>query len=88
METKRLGEIGISLTATNRNLFLTFKSDQADLQQSMARISDSTLERFKEIGYSIGSVQFKPMTVDEKEPVREVRASAQAVFKKGYDITI
>ncbi|WP_139892177.1 hypothetical protein [Bacillus sp. D386] len=89
METKRLGEIGISLTATNRNLFLTFKSDKEDLQQSMTRISDSSLDRFKEIGYSIGSVQFKPMTVETKSSEREASPTVQTAFtKKGYDITI
>ena len=89
LETKRLGEIGISLTATNRNLFLTFKSDKDDLQQSVNRLTESSLERFEEIGYKVGSVQFKSMTVESKEPERQARPSAQGVFKKkGYDVSI
>ncbi|MGM9931677.1 hypothetical protein [Pradoshia sp.] len=89
LETKRLGEIGISLTANNRNLFITFTSDKKDLSQRLEPLAETTFERLGEIGYSIGTVQVKPFKRETEEMEQQARTPIINPFAgKGYDRTI
>ena len=88
METRRLGEIGISLTATNRNLFVTFKSDKTDMNDKLLPLTDSVKERLQEVGYTIGSLQVKPMTERESPKSPTTKHHSPALSVKGYDFTV
>lgn len=88
METRRLGEIGISLTATNRNLFVTFKSDKTDMNDKLLPLTDSVKERLQEVGYTIGSLQVKPMTERESLKSPTTKHHSPALSVKGYDFTV
>ena len=91
METKRLGEIGISLTAHNRNLLITFNSDKKDLPHRLEPLTESVFGRLEEIGYVVGSLQVKPFKreTEETEAGKEVSQQLINPFAgKGYDRTI
>lgn len=85
LETKKLGEIGISLTAANRNLSLTFKSDREELQSAIQPLTEEVKENLQEIGYSIGSIQFKRLTPEEDRQSVEKPTKAE---RKGFDFTV
>lgn len=91
LETKKLGEIGILLTAANRNLSLTFKSNKDDFQEKMEPLAEVSKEKFKEIGFNVGGVQFKKLNQDSFENKHEdsaVLGQTSAFTEKGYDFSI
>ena len=91
METKRLGEIGISLTAHNRNLLITFNSDKEDLAHRLEPLTDSVFGQLEEIGYTVGSLQVKPFKRETEETRAGNEVSQQLINPfagKGYDRTI
>lgn len=96
LETKKLGEVGISISAVNRNLSITFKNDQASLQQDLEPLTTSAKENLQEIGYSVGAIQFKPLatgaeiaTTTNSNDAEKPAAAYPATFtEKGYDFTI
>ncbi|MEC1718849.1 hypothetical protein [Schinkia azotoformans] len=62
IETKRLGDVGIMLTSTDRNLSITIKNDRPGFKQKMEPIAAITKEKLQEVGYSINSINFTRMT--------------------------
>ncbi|MED4350978.1 hypothetical protein P9265_01340 [Schinkia azotoformans] len=62
IETKRLGDVGIMLTSTDRNLSITIKNDKPGFKQKMEPIAAITKEKLQEVGYSINSINFTRMT--------------------------
>jgi hypothetical protein len=91
LETKKLGEVGIMVSAVNRNLSITFKNDREELSENLSPLTEVTKERLQEIGYNVGTIQVKPlndglradMQVEEKQPV-----FTPAFTEKGYDFSI
>ncbi|MEC1715518.1 hypothetical protein [Schinkia azotoformans] len=63
IETKRLGDVGIMLTSTDRNLSITIKNDKPGFKQKMEPIAAITKEKLQEVGYSINSINFTRMTL-------------------------
>jgi hypothetical protein len=89
LETKKLGDVGISISAVNRNLSITFKNNQTSFQQTAEPLMDTAKERLNEIGYHVSSLQFKPLNLDTHIGNEENRATSTATFtEKGYDFTI
>lgn len=96
LETKKLGEVGISISAVNRNLSITFKNDQASLQQDLEPLTTHAKENLQEIGYNVGAIQFKPLatgaeidTTTNSNDAEKPAAAYPATFtEKGYDFTI
>jgi hypothetical protein len=89
LETKKLGEVGISISAVNRNLSITFKNDQASFQGITEPLVETAKERLQEIGYNVGSLQFKPLNSGNGNGPVEKTSPTKAVFtEKGYDFTI
>ncbi|XJZ26943.1 hypothetical protein ACF5W4_16700 [Bacillota bacterium Lsc_1132] len=85
LETKKLGEMGISLSTTNRNLSITFKSDQEALKEIVQPLTDEVRESLQEIGYNVGAIQYKRFTLDTDMVKIEKPTS---VKRKGFDLTI
>jgi hypothetical protein len=87
LETKKLGAVGISISAVNRNLSITLKNNQDDLQSKIQPLTEVTKEHLQEIGYQVGAIQFKPLS--EKQTTEEKAVPMRAAFtEKGYDFTI
>ncbi|WP_110928455.1 hypothetical protein [Bacillus massiliglaciei] len=93
LETKKLGEVGVVLTAANRNVSLTFQNDKDKLEKAVEEMTEVTKERFKEIGYQLQSLGTKPsssQSSDLQPPKQPISRHIPAVQKseKGFDFTI
>jgi hypothetical protein len=91
LETKKLGDVGIAISAVNRNLSITFKNDQASFQDTVAPLTAAAKEHLQEIGYHVGSIQFKPFSVSPT--TNDAAPGKQAAFtpvfsENGVDFTI
>ncbi|MGG5251974.1 hypothetical protein ACQYAD_00205 [Neobacillus sp. SM06] len=85
LETKKLGEIGISLSAVNRQLAITIKSDQKAVKEIAKPLTDDMKEKLEEIGYNIGSVQFKRFTPEVKDVPKGKPTQKR---ERGFDLTV
>jgi hypothetical protein len=84
LETKKLGDVGIQISAVNRNLSITFKNKSENLQELANPLVEEAMARLQEIGYNIGGIQFKPFT---KETVAKVEKQPK-VKVKGFDFSV
>ncbi|WP_458411842.1 hypothetical protein ACNQFZ_13390 [Schinkia sp. CFF1] len=62
IETKKLGDVGIMLSSTERNLSITIKNDKPGFKQKMEPLAAITKEKLQEVGYSVNSINFTRMT--------------------------
>jgi hypothetical protein len=88
-ETKKLGEVGIALTSSDRTLSIQVKNDMEGFKERMEPISQLAKERLEKIGYTIGKIQFTPLHKKEhaqREPLSERKQPA--ITEKGYDFSI
>jgi hypothetical protein len=84
LETKKLGDVGIQISAVNRNLSITFKNESENLQEVVKPLVEEAMARLQEIGYNIGGIQFKPFT--NKIVSKDEHKSKEKV--KGFDFTV
>ena len=66
LETKKLGDIGVHLSSSEKNVSLTFRSNKDKLDEKIAGLTEITQERFKEIGYNLNTMSVKPLR-EQKE---------------------
>jgi enamine deaminase RidA (YjgF/YER057c/UK114 family) len=87
LETRKLGDIGILLTANERNLSITLRNDRSDFSEKVSPLLEIAKQNMEEIGYYVQSIQFAPLseTKEEKPIAKETRP---ILTEKGYDITI
>lgn len=94
LQTRRLGEMGILASVTDRHLSLTLKNDTPGFQQRMEPLAAACKEKLKEIGFSVGHIRFSKLTQEEQEPrVSSDHSpsrlpSGPAVPSKGFDFKI
>lgn len=94
LETRKLGDIGILVTATNRNLSITLKNNREQFQEKMELLTDTAVERLNDIGYNVSSIQFKPFTTDRVDETMSAVVKTDTItdnaadHKKGYDFTV
>ncbi|MBA9026743.1 hypothetical protein [Peribacillus huizhouensis] len=92
LETKKLGEIGVVLTAANRKVGLSFKSDKEELQRIVSDMTEVTKERFADIGYQLNAIGVKPAELIEENRAAKAIVkpeSREALQKeKGFDFSI
>nr|WP_144921521.1 hypothetical protein [Paenibacillus bovis] len=87
LETKRMGDVGIMLTAVDRNLSITIKNDSEQFQERITPLAEKAKERLEDIGYHIGKIQFSPLT--EVEKIQEAKTEKKPTFtERGYDFTV
>ncbi|WNS81291.1 hypothetical protein RRU94_10820 [Domibacillus sp. DTU_2020_1001157_1_SI_ALB_TIR_016] len=86
-ETKKLGPVGMTITAADRNLSLKVQNDQEGFEQKMAPLAAVLKNRLSDIGYRVGAVQFGPFAHEEKSGTA-VKQAAAAASTKGFDLTI
>ncbi|MGJ7036269.1 hypothetical protein HNQ84_002335, partial [Anoxybacillus eryuanensis] len=84
-ETKKLGDVGVLLSANERTISVTFRNDREDFAERMRPLIETATERLEEIGYRIGNVQFTTFAKHEEKSNETKRATWT---EKGYDFTI
>jgi hypothetical protein len=94
IETKKLGEVGILVTSTDRNLSLTIKNDQPFFKERIEPLAEVCKEKLKEVGYNIASLNFTKLNVVQKPKVENKQAQGQpermtpTFTEKGFDFKI
>ncbi len=90
LETKKLGEVGIQVTAQNRNISITFNSKKDGLDDLLDPMTEISKERLQEIGYKLEALKAKKPAVEaetestDQQPVK----LTPAFTEKGYNFTI
>jgi HAMP domain-containing protein len=88
LETKKLGEVGITISAVNRNLSIAFKNDQATFSKKAKPFVEVAKDRLQEIGYHVHSIQFQSFTESVETKKTESTRSTSTYTEKGYDFSI
>ncbi|MFA9556017.1 hypothetical protein ACERII_01735 [Evansella sp. AB-rgal1] len=90
IDTKKMGEVGISLNVTERSLSVTIKNDSASFQSKVEPLANKYLEKLKDIGFNVKELHFAAMSmkenVDELNKIEEQQRPTMT--KKGFDYKI
>ncbi|MEN0643190.1 hypothetical protein MKY91_08545 [Alkalicoccobacillus gibsonii] len=88
METPKLGEIGISIKAVQRQLSVTLTNDQKDFRLKMEPLVEKAIAKVEEVGYSISSISFSPFSKNQNP--ESIQAPKNQVYSsdKGFDLKI
>lgn len=85
-ETKKLGPVGMTISAADRNLSVKVQNDQEDFGQKMLPLAAVLKDRLSDIGYRVGAVQFSAFSKEgEKREEKKTEASSSST---GVDFTI
>lgn len=90
LETKKLGEVGIMVTAQNRNVSITFNSDKDNLEQLLAPMTEISKERLQDIGYHLEALKSKKPSASAQtdNDDKQSQSLTPAFTEKGYDFSI
>lgn len=89
LETKKLGEVGILVTAQKRNISITFNSNKEGIEQKLVPLTEVSAERLQEIGYKLEALKSKKLSENQSDTMEEEKQSLTPAFtEKGYDFTI
>ncbi|WP_394234949.1 hypothetical protein [Niallia oryzisoli] len=97
LETKKIGDVGILLNSTDRNLSITVKNDMPGFKEKMEPVAELTKIKLQEVGYNVSSINFtrmNPVTsqaTSHKElgsEIEQAKATRQIFNEKGMDFTI
>ncbi|SFL69012.1 hypothetical protein SAMN04488054_103305 [Salibacterium qingdaonense] len=72
IETASLGETGIMLHASDRQLAITLKNDDPDFEKTMAPLVEQATESINEIGYNIQDIRYQPMSRPREENTEDL----------------
>ncbi|MFK3937723.1 hypothetical protein ACI2JA_09475 [Alkalihalobacillus sp. NPDC078783] len=88
METPKLGEIGISIKAVQRQLSVTLTNDQKDFKLKMEPLVEKAIAKVEEVGYSISSVSFSPFSKNQNPESIQTPKNQVYSSDKGFDFKI
>ncbi|MEH7883418.1 hypothetical protein V7654_03730 [Bacillus sp. JJ1609] len=90
LETKKLGEVGIMVTAQNRNVSITFNSNKDNLEHVLSPMSEISKVRLQEIGYNLEALKTKKASasVQTFSDENQSQSMTPAFTEKGYDFSI
>ncbi|ADU30013.1 hypothetical protein [Evansella cellulosilytica] len=90
LDTKKMGEVGISLNVTDRALSVTIKNDSPNLKAKVEPLANKYLDRLKDIGFNVKGLQFSPMTEKRVEApqIREEDHQQPTMSKEGFDYKV
>ncbi|MEC1894351.1 hypothetical protein [Cytobacillus firmus] len=77
LETKKLGDVGILLNSTDRNLSITIKNDLPGFKEKMEPLAVFTKEKLQEVGYNVSSINFTRMSAPQPKPAPDQGVQAQ-----------
>ena len=66
IETKKMGDTGIILSASERNLTVTVKNDHPQFKAQMEPLVNKYKERLKDVGYHVKSINFSKLNIEQK----------------------
>ena len=97
-ETKKLGDVGILLNSTDRNLSITIKNDLPGFKEKIEPLASLTKEKLQEVGYNVSSINFARMNpvrsqsaISNQESgteTNQAKSTRQVFAEKGMDFTI
>ena len=87
LDTNKLGDVGILLNSTDRNLSITIKNDLPHFKEKMAPLAAITKEKLQEVGYNVTNISFAPLSEAQAE-VKKVQTKKPAFIGKGLNFTI
>jgi hypothetical protein len=87
LETRKLGDVGILLSANERNLSITFRNDHQDFSEKVSPFLETVKQNMEEIGYHIQSIQFTTLN-EAKEEKQATKAKRATFTEEGYDFII
>lgn len=93
IETKKLGEIGIQLNVSNRNLSITLKNDSQNFKEKLIPLVDVAKKNMEEIGYQVGKIDYARLKKQEQikigdTPNDQPTTNVSTDIRKGMDFTI
>lgn len=71
IETRKLGEVGILLTASERNLSITIKNNSPGFKEKMEPLVEECKANLQEIGYHVTGIQFARLDTKQEETKAE-----------------
>ena len=87
LDTKKLGDVGIYLNSTDRNLSITIKNDLPLFKEKMAPLAAITKEKLQEVGYNVTNISFAPLSEAPSE-FKKVQTKKPVFTGKGLNFTI
>ncbi|WP_100372509.1 hypothetical protein [Bacillus sp. FJAT-45037] len=90
MDTPKMGEIGIAISASERQLSVTLKNDDDSFQTRMSPLVDQAVQKLAEIGYSIKGINYAKLNATPEETQGSTAAPKQTptFTEKGFDFKI
>ncbi|MFC3886518.1 hypothetical protein ACFOU2_24700 [Bacillus songklensis] len=90
LQTKTLGDVGISLMAVNRRLGITFKNDEEAFAEKAKPLTEKLSKAIQEIGFEITSVHYQKFgdTTEETEKQTVSKHSHVKPRQEGFDYSI
>lgn len=91
MQTPKMGDIGILVSAKDRQLSVTMKNDQQNFKEKMTPLVQHAVDKLVDIGYSINDIKYSPLKTEEakKELSTDPKQSNAATsYGKGFDLKI
>ncbi|WP_428909647.1 hypothetical protein [Niallia sp. Krafla_26] len=88
LETKKLGDVGIHLNATDRNLSITIKNNSPQFKEKMEPLAAVTKEKLQEVGYNVTSIQFSSLEGAKTNLENKVHRNTPVFTGKGLNFTI
>ncbi|MTI46622.1 MAG: hypothetical protein FH761_02180 [Firmicutes bacterium] len=92
IDTKKMGPTGIQISSTERNLSITIKNDNKNMEDKITPLSDKFKESLEEIGYNVVGLNFTKLNSVEKD-TESSNSSKTLVIphrlnKKGFDFKV
>lgn len=92
IDTKKMGETGILVSAAERNLAITLKNDRSDFKAKAESLVSNCQEKLKEIGYRLTGIQFAKLNQENSSAFHKKLSKPVAVqtktMMKGFDFKI
>ncbi|MBU8881174.1 hypothetical protein BGM26_19815, partial [Bacillus sp. FJAT-29790] len=97
LETKKLGDVGIMLNSTDRNLSITIKNDLPGFKEKMEPLAVLAKDKLQEVGYNVNSINFTRMSPinsssvsqnESENKAHETKPSRPVFTEKGMDFKI
>jgi hypothetical protein len=93
IETKKMGETGVLLNSTDRNLSITLKNDRPDFKSKLEPLVNKYKIKLQDIGYNISSITYAKLTVETAE--KTLRDESISMYQvqihkgsKGFDYKV
>ncbi len=92
IDTKKMGETGILVSAAERNLSITLKNDGSDFKSKAESLVSKCQQKLEEIGYRSTGIQFAKLNQENNSALHKALNEPVAVqtkaMMKGFDFKI